>query len=435
MTAIQNPLPRPDQRWGPRPLALHMAVEGWILQMSFAGLMSSKSAWPLSSPLGMPESLLRPLRAVVAQVLGQSPESPDALPPAWNDVLEPASFINAITQQAGARMEDFVRGVRAYQAHPYRRSLKAPASTWRRGAAHLLDYGGPVDGSPVLFVPSLVNRAYILDLAEDRSLLRSSAAWGLRTYLLDWGEPGAAERQFTIEDYIDGVLIPALEEIKARTGEAPRLVGYCLGGTLAVAPAVLRPDLISALALLAAPWDFHKGTEASRVLLEMSRPMLDVMLGAEGVASVDMLQALFASLDPTLVGRKFRGFTNVDPSSEHARRFVELEDWLNDGVSLAGPVAKEVLFDWYVLNAPAKAAWKVGDVTIDPHRIACPTLAYIPTHDRIVPPDSASALTEAIPGAKAISVDLGHIGMVVGAGAPARVYAPLLAWLKDPSTP
>ena len=402
--------------------------------MSFAGLMSSKSAWPLSNP-AMPPSLLSPLSAVVAQALGKSPQSPDALAPAWNDVLEPAPFINAITSQAGARMEDFVRGVRAYQAHPYRRTRTAPASTWRRGVAQLLDYGGPQKGPPVVFVPSLVNRAYILDLAEDRSLLRFSAASGLRTFLLDWGEPGDAERQFTIEDYIDGVLIPALEEIKVRSGQAPRVVGYCLGGTLAVAPAVLRPDLISGLALLAAPWDFHNGTEASRVLLEMSRPVLEVMLKAEGVASVDMLQALFASLDPTLVGRKFRGFANVDPASDHARRFIELEDWLNDGVPLAGPVAEEVLFGWYGLNAPAKVAWKVCDVKIDPGRVVCPTLAYIPNHDRIVPPGSANALAEAIPKAQAVSVDLGHIGMVAAAVAPARVYKPLLDWLKNPPRP
>ncbi len=431
MTAVPNP----PLRQGPRPLGLHMALEGWILQMSFAGLMSSKSAWPFSNQPGLPQSLLSPLRALLAEAAGQNQQHPESSFPAWNDVLEPAPFIHAITHQAGARMEDFVRGIRAYQAHPYRRSLKAPPSVWRRGVAEILDYGGPEKASPVLFVPSLVNRAYILDLAEDRSLLRSSAASGLRTFLLDWGAPGDAERQFTVEDYIDGVLIPALEEIKSRTGQTPRVVGYCLGGTLAIAPAVLRPDLVSALALLAAPWDFHTGTEASRVLLEMSRPVLEVMLKAEGVASIDMLQALFASLDPTLVGRKFRGFADVDPSSEHARRFVELEDWLNDGIPLAGPVAEEVFFKWYGRNAPAEGGWKVGDVDIDPSRISCPTLAYIPTHDRIVPPDSAKALAEGIPGAKAVSVDFGHIGMVAGGGAPARVYQPLLAWLKKPPSP
>ena len=430
-----NPLPPP--RLGPRPLPLHMAVEGWILQMSLAGLLPSSSASSLSKPnplallaANLPASLRAALQDLMAEA-GLSPASPE---PGSAAPLNPASYIDAISREATQRMETFARGVRAYQAHPYRRDLALPPAAWRMGAASLRDYGGPKNAPPVLFVPSLINRAYILDLAQDRSLLRAAAKSGLRAYLLDWGDPGDAERRFTSGDYIEGVLIPALEEIKTRSGQVPRLVGYCLGGTLSVAPAVLRPDLVSALGLLAAPWDFHSGTEASRVLMDMSRPMIEVMLGAEGVASVDMLQALFASLDPTLVGRKFRGFASLDPASDHARRFVELEDWLNDGVPLSGALAAEVFFTWYGSNDPLQGQWKIGDRVIDPGLIGCPTLAFIPTQDRIVPPGSAHILADRIPTATAHKVDLGHIGMVAAANAPLAVYAPLLDWLQNPAS-
>jgi polyhydroxyalkanoate synthase len=254
----------------------------------------------------------------------------------------------------------------------------------------------------------------------------------VRPFLLDWGDPGPAERAFTTADYVEGVLIPALEDVKARTGQSPRLVGYCMGGTLAVAPAVLRPDLVSALALLAAPWDFSADAEASRLMIGLARPMIEVMLGAEGAASVDLLQALLAALDPTLVGRKFRRFAALDPASDEAQRFVALEDWLNDGVPLAAPVARECLFGWYGENTTARAAWTVAGEAIDPRKIACPTLAFIPAQDRIVPPASAKALADRVPGAVSRSVDLGHIGMVAAGGAPERVYGPLSAWLKTP---
>ena len=247
---------------------------------------------------------------------------------------------------------------------------------------------------------------------------------------MDWGEPNEAEKNFTVEDYIDGIIIPALEEIKSRTGQAPRLVGYCMGGTLAVAPAVLRPDLVSALALLAVPWDFHVDSDASRFLIALARGPLEVMLESEGNASVDLLQALFASLDPTLAGRKFRRFAGLDPASESACRFVELEDWLNDGVPLAAPVAREVIFGWYGANDPALGAWRVGDTVIEPARIGCSTAAFIPSQDRIVPPESARRLARAIPGAEVHDVNLGHIGMIAGGSAPRRVYDPLIQWLK-----
>ena len=407
--------PHVPPRLGPRPLPVHMAREGWILQMSFAGLMASKGAWPLSNPLL--QSLSAPLERLLAELCEKNP-------------TEPAAFIDATAREATQRMEDFVRGVRAYQAHPFRRSVAPPPPVWRRGVATLRDYGGPDEGAPVLYVPSLINRAYILDLAEDRSLMRASAALGLRSFLLDWGDPGPAERQFTMTDYIEGVLIPALEEVKTRTGRTPHLVGYCMGGTLAVVPAVLRPDLVASLVLLAAPWDFHSGTEASRVLLGLSRTMVELMLETEHVLSIDVLNALFASLDPTLVGRKFRRFAGLDPASAAAERFVELEDWLNDGVPLAGPVAHEALFSWYGENTPALRRWQVSGEVIDPARVRCKTLAFIPSQDRVVPPDSAQALVAAIPGAAAVGVELGHIGMMAAANAPGAVYKPLLHWLK-----
>jgi polyhydroxyalkanoate synthase len=409
-----------------------MALEGWISQMSFAGLMASRGGWPSLSPslpiVPFAESLLSPLRTLLAEIAAENPPNLERGAAAE---FQPAPFIDALAREANRRMETFVQGVRAYQAHPYQRTLSSPPSIWRRGAAALIDYGGPDDGMPVLFVPSLVNRAYILDLVEDRSMLRTGAKDGLRVFLLDWGDPGEAEQAFSTEDYIEGVLIPALEEVTARCQRAPRLVGYCMGGTLSVAPAVLRPGLVSGLALLAAPWNFHTGTEASRVLLNMSAPILEVMLSAQKTASVDMLQGLFASLDPTLVGRKFRRFAALDPASVLAERFVALEDWLNDGVPLSGAVAREVFFGWYGRNDPFNCNWRIGGTAIDPCRITCPTLAFIPSQDRIVPPDSARALADAIPSARTVTVDLGHIGMMAAAGAPERVYAPLIAWLKD----
>ena len=364
---------------------------------------------------------------MAAAALGKSPD--DFAGP-WSAALNPAQFLDAVVGAGQRRLEDFVRGVRAYQNHPFRRDLAPPLAVWRRGAATLLDYGGT--GPAALFVPSLINRAYILDLAADRSLMRN-AAREVHAFLLDWGEPTDAEKSFTSTDYVEGVLIPALEEIKSVTGEAPRLVGYCMGGTLAAAPAVLRPDLVSGLALLAAPWDFSVDTEASRVMLRFVRPAIEVMLGAEGVASVDLLQAMFASLDPTLVGRKFRRFANLDPASDEAARFVALEDWLNDGVPLAGPVARECLFEWYGENTPWRRAWKIAGEAVDPAKIACPTLAFLPRSDRIVPPASARALADAIPGAEKREVDPGHIGMVAAARAPKLVHGPLARWLKNPA--
>ena len=95
---------------------------------------------------------------------------------------------------------------------------------------------------PVLFVPSLVNRAYVLDLVPGRSMLRWLAGAGVRPLLLDWGWPGAVERGFTLTDYIAG----RLERASRRSGAPVVLAGYCMGGLLAVAAALRRPERVRA---------------------------------------------------------------------------------------------------------------------------------------------------------------------------------------------
>ena len=207
-------------------------MEAWISQLSFAGLTLSNAVSRLSNPPSLPPLLPDLLPRALAESHGPQSDIPDP-----RASLDPVRLIEAVALAAKERLQTFADGVALYQAHGRQRQLVAPDASWQRGAATLRDYGGI--GPAVLVVPSLINRSTILDLAPDRSLLRTMAAEGLHTFLLDWGYPGEAERAFTVEDYIDGVIIPALEEVKARTGQAPRLVGYCMGGTLAAALAVL----------------------------------------------------------------------------------------------------------------------------------------------------------------------------------------------------
>jgi poly(3-hydroxyalkanoate) synthetase len=306
-----------------------------------------------------------------------------------------------------------------------------PPSVWTEGGSRLLDYGRAGD-PPVVFVPSLVNRAYVLDLAPGHSLLRWLAARGIRPLLLDWGWPEDTERRFTMTDYVAGRLERALTAAKALAGSAPVLAGYCMGGTLCVAAAGRRPDLVRALVLLAAPWDFHAGQAERAQQAASLLPLLEPALAFGHTLPVDMIQVLFAMLDPFGVAEKYRAFSRIPPDSERARLFVALEDWLNDGVPLAAPVAREGLGDWYGRNAPALGDWMIAGMPVDPTRLAMPTFVAAPGRDRIVPPESARPLAKLIPGAVLHEPKAGHIGMTAGGSAERVLWQPLLDWLTGP---
>ncbi len=277
----------------------------------------------------------------------------------------------------------------------------------------------------MLFVPSLVNRAYVLDLAPGRSMLRWLAEQGFRPLLLDWGSPDAVARGFTLTDYVAG----RLERALAVLDESVVLVGYCMGGLLAMAAAQRRPDRVAALVLLATPWDFHADGAELPQKIAATLPAFEPVMNLLGVLPVDGLQALFSLADVEGIADRYRGFARLDPDSERARAFVALEDWLADGIPLAAPVARECLKAWYGENAPGRGNWRIAGEAVDPGRLRLPSFVALPARDRIVPAATAEVLTRLIPGASSHRPTAGHIGMAAGAGAEAALWVPLRDWL------
>lgn len=339
---------------------------------------------------------------------------------------QPEEFREAVLKRLLKSDRQLVKGLAAYRRHPLMRELPPQPAIWAEGASRLLDYAPGSPGPVVLVVPSLVNKAHVLDLLPEASFLRWLAAQGLRPLLLDWGWPGPEERHFTLTDYIAGRLERALMAVPGPVV----LAGYCMGGVLTLAAALRRPDRVRALALLATPWDFHAEDPRRAQALASLLPGLEAALAFQGALPVEAIQTLFAMQDPYGVAEKFRAFARLDPESPRARLFVALEDWLNDGIPLPAPVARECLSGWYGQNLTARGAWRVAGLAVDPRALRMPCFLAIPDRDRIVPPASALALAGLIHGALAHRAPAGHIGMVAGSNAEAALWQPLLRWLK-----
>jgi poly(3-hydroxyalkanoate) synthetase len=407
--------PGPLRRRGPRPLLLHLMLALLRSNVSRATSLPWKHAWQSSNA---------DLAAAIRAALEPEPE---------------ASFPGAVLAETLRQDAALIEGIAAYRRHPWQRELIDPPAVWQEGGSQLLDYGdtdGPAgSGAAVVFVPSLVNRAYVLDLAPGHSMLRWLAEQRIRPLLLDWGWPDAAERRFTMTDYVAGRLERALGAAVTLTGGPVVLAGYCMGGTLAVAAAQRRPDLIRALALLAAPWDFHAADPAQAAQAAGMLPLLEPVLAFSHAVPVDLLQVLFALLDPWGVAEKYRSFARLDPTSERARLFVALEDWLNDGIPLAAPVARECLAGWYGENLPARGEWRIAGLPVDPAAVQMPTFVAAPARDRIVPQESARPLAMLIKGAVLHQPAAGHVGMTAGHTAERVLWRPLLEWLTGLAGP
>lgn len=391
----------------PRPLGLHLAT-------AMASLTGAAAAAPLAASGGIS---WHPALADEAEALADALSRLDA-----ND------FTRSVWSLVSDGIEGMINGVRLYQDHPVHRPNGDFAPVWQSGAAHLTDFGG--GGRPTLMVPSLVNRSHVLDLDAGASLCRWLAAQGrVRPFLLDWGQPGEVERDYGLTGYITGPLHAALMHVRDTAGGAVPVVGYCMGGDLSLAAAQLWPEKVAGLALLATPWDFHADISAPARLFADSMPQWRPVLDAYGAMPVDLLQSFFAALDPGLAQRKFARFATMDMYSAEARKFVLLEDWLNDGPELAARVAMETIGGWFGDNNTATGRWLVSGQVIDPGRIDCPSFIAVPANDRIVPPGSALPLADLLDHPTVIEPQAGHIGMVVGGKAEHQLWHSLEAWL------
>ncbi|MFO1142235.1 MAG: alpha/beta fold hydrolase [Amaricoccus sp.] len=347
-----------------------------------------------------------------------------------------------VAAEIAARLAATAAGLEAWQRHPYRRAVVDPPAVWSAGCSRLLDYGAVTeavapDGPPVLVVPSLINRAYILDLAPGRSMLRWLASQGLRPLLLDWGIAGAAEAGFDLDRYGAERLLPALAAARRLAGGPVPVAGYCMGGTLAVGLAARVPDDVAAVATIGAPWDFSPILGLAGGVRAMIRAndaqkaegLLDALGGAFGMVPVSLFQLLFALVNPLQAALKFQKLARLDPAGPAAQLFVALEDWLADGVPMPLGAARDLLVGWQIRNRPATLAWSFLGGVVDPRRIERPALVFCGRTDSIAPPPLAVPLGRALPMGRVLSPGTGHVGMIVGSAARGQVWRPLADFL------
>ena len=130
---------------------------------------------------------------------------------------------------------------------------------------------------------------------------------------------------------------------------------------------------------------------------------------------MEVLQASFWSLDPERTVLKFARFAKLDQRGSEAQRFVELEDWANEGEPLPYPAAKELIEDLFERDLPGSGQWIGSD------SLAVPMLNLTAEHDRIAP-------AATVPAGERIAIPSGHVGMIVGSSR-SRLHAALGAFL------
>ena len=90
-----------------------------------------------------------------------------------------------------------------------------------------------VHAKPILFIPPWINKFYVLDLNEKKSMVRWLVAQGYTVFMVSWINPDSRQKDETWDSYLTKGALEAIDAALAETGQKSlHVASYCIGGTL-----------------------------------------------------------------------------------------------------------------------------------------------------------------------------------------------------------
>jgi polyhydroxyalkanoate synthase len=287
--------------------------------------------------------------------------------------------------------------------------------------------------TPVLLVPSLINRHYVMDLLPGKSMAEDLVKAGHDVYCIDWGTPGPEDRFLTFDDVCDRYLGRAIRQV-ARRGKRGKahVLGYCLGGTLATIHAAVHKEHVASLLLLAAPVSFTDDGLLARWTQSSTFNVGDIVQ-AFGNVPWQLMQGAFHLLRPTLSLAKAVTLIDRAANDEFLDGFLALETWGNDNISFPGKCYERYIEELYRKDALARGEFTLSGAPVLLSNIDCPVMAVVFKHDNIVPHESAAKLVDMVSSKDKVLLELpgGHVGAVVSRAAQKKLWPVMSAFWAE----
>jgi polyhydroxyalkanoate synthase len=289
---------------------------------------------------------------------------------------------------------------------------------------------------PVLLIPSLVSRAFILDLQPGNSLVEHLIGRGFDVYMMDWGEPNEADANNTLETYTHDMLPRAVRAIdEMHDGSGVSLFGYCFGGILTLLYAASHPhDPVTNLVQLAPPVAFTEMPPAMMIAGgEGVEP--DHVIDVTGNVPASSVRGSFSLLTPTADLATVAGFFEKLHDEQFLSNYQAMTSWTRDHVPFPGGVFRQTVELFQQQNAIANNLVVLNGEPVDLADINVPFLNILGDKDHIVPPASSEGLDKLVGSSDATELRLpaGHVGMIIGPTAMRKHMPAFSDWIVERS--
>ncbi len=286
---------------------------------------------------------------------------------------------------------------------------------------------------PLLIVYALVNRPYMADLQEGRSMIQGLLDAGIDVYLVDWGYPDEGDRYITLGDYINGYIDNCVDKIRDEHGlDKINILGICQGGSFSLCYTALHQEKIKNIITTVTPVDFHtKNDLLSKIVRHVD---IDLLVDTEGNILGEDMNSTYLSMKPfQLMGQKYVDLVNILDDTEKMRNFMRMERWIFDSPDQVGETFREFIKQFYQENGLIKGTVKIGDDTVNLENITIPVMNIYAKHDHLVPPDSSRALRGCVSSKDYTELEFpgGHIGIYVSGKAQQMIPPAVGKWLDE----
>jgi polyhydroxyalkanoate synthase len=247
-----------------------------------------------------------------------------------------------------------------------------------------------VHAIPIVIISPWINKYYILDLNEKKSLIRYLLGQGFNVFVTSWKNPTPEMADVTFDDYMLKGALAAIEAARnICAAKQVHAVGYCIGGTaLAALMAWLnrkypRNMPVAHWTLLASLADFSRPGEIEAFINKNALATIDNLMAQKGGLGGKELAGAFRMLRPnSLIWHYFvHRYLYGEPMPASDVLF-----WNMDSTRLPRPMHSFYLREFYLENRLARPnAVCLGELPIDLSLITQPLYAVGAREDHITP--------------------------------------------------
>lgn len=316
--------------------------------------------------------------------------------------------------------------------------VTAKEEVWRDGKVVLYRFRGekpPTAKVPLLICYALVNRPYMVDLQDDRSMVKNLLALGQDVYLIDWGYTDRSDRFLTLEDYIERFIDGAVDHLREASGQDRiNLLGICQGGAFSLTYSSLHPDKVRNLITMVTPVDFH--TDDNMLSNWIQELDIDRFVDTLGNVPADLMNLCYLTLKPyRLFVQKYVGMVDILDDRKAMEDFLRMEKWIFDSPDQAGEAFRQFIKQYYQGNGFVNGGIDIGGREVDLGFVDMPVLNIYAEQDHLVPPSASKPLKDLVGSDdySEISFRGGHIGIYVSGRAQKEVPSAIHDWLAQRS--